>query len=79
MLLFQIGSKKEVKQPQGPKMPRHLATPQFAEFQFFNSQRLDELYAKKRDWWNRMQVNKYPRIPTKTLSMYACAKPLFVG
>ncbi|EKX31046.1 hypothetical protein GUITHDRAFT_83481 [Guillardia theta CCMP2712] len=52
----QIGSKKEPKQPSGPRMPKHLVTPQFAEFQFFNTVRLDELYAKKRDWWHRYQV-----------------------
>jgi hypothetical protein len=72
---FQIGSKKEAKQPQGPKMPRHLATPQFAEFQFFNSQRLDELYAKKRDWWNRMQVHKKSqRTLANVVLMFAGAK-----
>mmetsp|Transcript_59811 Transcript_59811/g.146980 ORF Transcript_59811/g.146980 Transcript_59811/m.146980 type:complete len:856 (-) Transcript_59811:235-2802(-) len=52
----QVGAKKEQKAPTGPKMPRHLMTPQFADFQFFNSVRIDELYAKKRDWWNRLQV-----------------------
>jgi SWI/SNF-related matrix-associated actin-dependent regulator of chromatin subfamily A member 5 len=52
----QMSGKKEQKQPTGPKMPKHLITPQFAEFHFFNTQRLDELYAKKRDWWNRQQV-----------------------
>uniref|UniRef100_A0A6U2D0V6 Uncharacterized protein n=2 Tax=Hemiselmis andersenii TaxID=464988 RepID=A0A6U2D0V6_HEMAN len=52
----QLNPKKEAKAPAGPKMPRHLTTPQFADFQFFNGQRLDELFAKKRDWWNRHQV-----------------------
>mmetsp|Transcript_59635 Transcript_59635/g.158716 ORF Transcript_59635/g.158716 Transcript_59635/m.158716 type:complete len:1056 (+) Transcript_59635:1184-4351(+) len=52
----QMGAKKEAKQPTGPRMPKHLATPQFAEFQFFNTVRIDELYSKKRDWWNRYQA-----------------------
>eukprot|EP00960_Hanusia_phi_P061004 764699-Hanusia_phi.AAC.2 len=52
----QIGSKKEPKQPTGPRMPKHLATPTYAEFQFVNTVRLDELFAKKRDWWHRYQV-----------------------
>ena len=26
------------------------------QYQFFNMERLDELYAKKRDWWQRYQV-----------------------
>uniref|UniRef100_A0A7S0M6D0 Uncharacterized protein n=1 Tax=Cryptomonas curvata TaxID=233186 RepID=A0A7S0M6D0_9CRYP len=52
----QMGAKKEAKQAAGPRMPKHLATPQFAEFQFFNTVRIDELYAKKRDWWNKYQV-----------------------
>mmetsp|Transcript_19667 Transcript_19667/g.40054 ORF Transcript_19667/g.40054 Transcript_19667/m.40054 type:complete len:1001 (-) Transcript_19667:199-3201(-) len=52
----QLGNKKEPKQPAGPRMPKHLVTPQFAEFQFFDAVKLDELYAKKRDWWHRYQV-----------------------
>eukprot|EP00293_Proteomonas_sulcata_P009448 CAMPEP_0184290208 /NCGR_PEP_ID=MMETSP1049-20130417/2548_1 /TAXON_ID=77928 /ORGANISM="Proteomonas sulcata, Strain CCMP704" /LENGTH=298 /DNA_ID=CAMNT_0026597327 /DNA_START=45 /DNA_END=941 /DNA_ORIENTATION=- len=51
-----MGQKKEPKQPNAPKLPKHLVTPQFADFQFFDSVRLDELYAKKRDWWHRYQV-----------------------
>jgi SWI/SNF-related matrix-associated actin-dependent regulator of chromatin subfamily A member 5 len=52
----QMNPKKEAKQPAGPKMPRHLLTPAFSDFQFYNAGRIDELYAKKRDWWNRLQV-----------------------
>lgn len=52
----QMNPKKEPKAPAGPKMPRHLLTPPFADFQFYNASRIDELYAKKRDWWNRQQV-----------------------
>ncbi len=39
-------------------MPKHLATPQFLDFQFYDSQRLDELFAKRRDWWHRYQVGR---------------------
>jgi len=54
----QMGAKKDHKALQAPKMPKHLITPQFLEFQFYDTQRIDELYAKKRDWWHRMQVAK---------------------
>ena len=47
----QMGSKAEAKQAGGPRLPREFVTPQFADFQFFNMERLDELYAKKRDWY----------------------------
>jgi hypothetical protein len=26
------------------------------DFQFYNTQRIDELFAKRRDWWHRYQV-----------------------
>jgi len=51
-----MGAKKDLKSAQAPKMPKHLVTPQFLEFQFYNTQRMDELYAKRRDWWHRYQV-----------------------
>ena len=52
----QMGAKKEQKPQAGPKMPKHLMTPQFLDFQFYNGVRLDELFAKRRDWWHRYQV-----------------------
>ena len=52
----QMGAKKEPKPQQGPKLPKHLITPQYLDFQFFNTQRIDELFAKRRDWWHRYQV-----------------------
>jgi len=52
----QMGAKKDVKPQMGPKMPKHLVTPQFLDFQFYNTVRIDELYAKRRDWWHRYQV-----------------------
>ena len=38
-------------------MPREFVTPQYADYQFFNMERLDELFQKKRDWWQRYQVS----------------------
>ena len=52
----QMGAKKEQKPAAGPKMPKHLHTPQYLDFQFFNSVRIDEMFAKRRDWWHRYQV-----------------------
>ena len=52
----QMGAKKDVKPLLGPKMPKHLSTPQFLDFQFYDTVRIDELYSKRRDWWARYQV-----------------------
>jgi SWI/SNF-related matrix-associated actin-dependent regulator of chromatin subfamily A member 5 len=52
----QMGSKAEAKLAAGPRLPKEFVTPQFADYQFFNVERLDEIYAKKRDWWQRYQL-----------------------
>mmetsp|Transcript_9541 Transcript_9541/g.23280 ORF Transcript_9541/g.23280 Transcript_9541/m.23280 type:complete len:1000 (-) Transcript_9541:139-3138(-) len=52
----QMGAKKEAKAPTGPKIPKHLVTPQFADFHFYDSARIDTLYAKRREWWFRLQA-----------------------
>eukprot|EP00802_Teleaulax_amphioxeia_P001899 Tamp_01901.p1 GENE.Tamp_01901~~Tamp_01901.p1 ORF type:complete len:1009 (+),score=374.13 Tamp_01901:206-3028(+) len=52
----QMGSKAEAKSMAGPRLPKEFVTPQFADYQFFNMERLDEIYAKKRDWWHRYQL-----------------------
>ena len=47
----------QAKTAAGPRLPKEFVTPQFADYQFFNMERLDELFAKKRDWWHRYQVS----------------------
>ena len=35
------------------KLPRTMATPSFSDFQFFDQSRIEQLFAKRRDWWHR--------------------------
>jgi len=40
----------------GPKIPKHLAMPQFHDFQFFDTKRIEQLVEKKRNAWLSQQT-----------------------
>mmetsp|Transcript_72056 Transcript_72056/g.116866 ORF Transcript_72056/g.116866 Transcript_72056/m.116866 type:complete len:1020 (+) Transcript_72056:69-3128(+) len=52
----QMGSKAEAKAALGPRLPKEFVTPQCQDYQFFDFERLDEIFAKKRDWYQRYQL-----------------------
>ena len=48
------GGKKEPKAPSGPRIPKHMQSPQFADFHFYDMERIETLFAKRRDWYLRL-------------------------
>lgn len=58
--LGKMANRKEAPPKPTPprKMPRSAASPSFSDFQFFDQARIEQLYAKRREWWVRHEKRR---------------------